>query len=242
MRRSLNASRRHARLGFTLIELLVVIAIILLLAALALPVLSQATTHARAANCIGNLSQLVKAFQTYANQHKGIMPGGEACYTPTWLMECDTDRAPEAEARQAFENAPTKGQLYPFFNSPELVLCPADRHGNGKFSYSSPVVIRYRLMENVESPSTALVLIEEHPKYNIGGHTNWRRREGGFACSDRVAARHNGRTCAGFFGGNAEATRYSTATRADTFKIRPWADPDDPAIRSNCGQDYPPPP
>ena len=50
---------RDGLCGFTLIELLVVIAVILVLAALALPVLSGATRQARRAGCISNMSSVV---------------------------------------------------------------------------------------------------------------------------------------------------------------------------------------
>jgi len=60
--------------GFTLIELLVVIAIILVLAALAVPVLSKATRAARDAKCVSNLRQVYIGFQGYINQFEGTFP------------------------------------------------------------------------------------------------------------------------------------------------------------------------
>ncbi len=59
---------------FTLIELLVVIAIIALLAAILLPVLSQARLRAKQIQCIGNLRQIVTAFHFYGDDYDEYLP------------------------------------------------------------------------------------------------------------------------------------------------------------------------
>lgn len=62
--------------GFTLIELLVVIAIIAILAAILFPVLLQAKANARMTQCAGNLKQLGKAVQIYADDNNNRFPPG----------------------------------------------------------------------------------------------------------------------------------------------------------------------
>lgn len=66
------------REGFTLIELLVVIAVIALLAALLIPVLHKAREAARRVVCLGNLRQMQMAWQTYAEDHDGLIVNGAA--------------------------------------------------------------------------------------------------------------------------------------------------------------------
>ena len=63
--------------GFTLIELLVVIAIILILAAIAVPVLARAAAQAREVKCVSNIRQCAQAMIQYANDHEGSFP---CCY------------------------------------------------------------------------------------------------------------------------------------------------------------------
>ncbi|MFW6108390.1 MAG: prepilin-type N-terminal cleavage/methylation domain-containing protein [bacterium] len=63
--------------GFTLIELLVVIAIILILAALAVPVLARAAAHARDVQCVSNVRQCSQGLIQYTGNYDGSFP---ACY------------------------------------------------------------------------------------------------------------------------------------------------------------------
>ena len=62
--------------AFTLVELLVVIGIIAVLISLLLPALGKAQRHARQVVCMSNERQLIQAVFMYANDWKGVFPGG----------------------------------------------------------------------------------------------------------------------------------------------------------------------
>lgn len=72
------------RSGFTLMEILVVIAIILVLAAIAVPVVATVQQRSNKAYAINNMRQLANAFITYASQNDGTFPAEDAKGVDTW--------------------------------------------------------------------------------------------------------------------------------------------------------------
>lgn len=111
-------------LGFTLIELLVVIAIIAILAALLLPVLSQAKDRAYTAKCLSNHKQLAAAWYMYKDDNAGKLVVNETQGTnyPSWVQgnyySSTTDGTNIALLQM--------GLIYPYLRSIGIYRCPSD--------------------------------------------------------------------------------------------------------------------
>jgi len=107
----------NKRKAFTLIELLVVIAIIAILAAILFPVFATAREKARMTACLSNEKQFGIALMQYVQDYDEMYPQGTV----------------------DLYGAPGKGwagQIYPYFKSPGLMVCPSDPTGNINHGWS----------------------------------------------------------------------------------------------------------
>jgi prepilin-type N-terminal cleavage/methylation domain-containing protein/prepilin-type processing-associated H-X9-DG protein len=80
-------------LGFTLMEILVVIAIILVLAAIAFPVIAQIQMRANKTVALRNMNQLAAAAYTYTAENNGTLPAEDAKGTDTWGAAANPENA-----------------------------------------------------------------------------------------------------------------------------------------------------
>jgi prepilin-type N-terminal cleavage/methylation domain-containing protein/prepilin-type processing-associated H-X9-DG protein len=148
-------TKRRFQPAFTLLELLVAIAIIAILAALLLPVLSQARARATAIQCQGNLKQLQLAWQMYVNDHNDFIPGNNwwqeagsngmtRCslnWTTGWEEATLADN-PDNTNTDLFLN-PKWASLGEYVESAAIYHCPASRvmvrEGGGLFPLARTV-------------------------------------------------------------------------------------------------------
>src|SRR5688500_1889176 len=109
---------RSRRAAFTLVELLVVIAIVAVLAALLLPVLSQAKERSRRTYCATNLRQIALASFMFADDHADTFPMQPEDGLPVLAVS--------GHGTNFYD------QLMPYIPNPKVWLCPSTKEWPGR--------------------------------------------------------------------------------------------------------------
>ncbi|HEX3625646.1 MAG TPA: prepilin-type N-terminal cleavage/methylation domain-containing protein [Verrucomicrobiae bacterium] len=109
--------------AFTLIELLVVIAIIAILAAIMLPVLSQAQRRAQMIYDLNNFKQLQLCWHMYVQDNSDLLPlnfvGGGSAFAHSWVVG-------DAQSDQNETNV-QNGVLFQYNQQVKIYQCPANK-------------------------------------------------------------------------------------------------------------------
>jgi len=168
--------------AFTLIELLVVIAIIAILAALLLPVLGRAKSHALTASCLNNLRQLQICWHEYAHDNHDVMVPNNFVYEVS-VGTSNSSQLGEDELTWCHSLAPIDTNvitadtslLFAYNANPGIYHCPADRSTvdghpelarNRSYNMSNSIQCDqadfFRKEEEIKNATSLFVFIDTH--------------------------------------------------------------------------------
>ncbi len=160
------------RKAFTLIELLVVIAIIAILAAMLLPALAKAREKAEHISCASNLKQFAVAYNLYAADWKGRIPGGVYHETEEGPIT-DEDyyfmRHKSSDGREFWLNNTWATILLPYAGTVKIYECPSNGPLNQHCSYGTPdhssskgvyYMNKHRKLTTIKRPAEFMILSE----------------------------------------------------------------------------------
>jgi prepilin-type N-terminal cleavage/methylation domain-containing protein len=175
--------------AFTLIELLVVVSIIALLIAILLPALGKARQAAQLADCKIRQRSLGLAMQMFADEHKGVLPGGG--YTPrTGTKPGERSWIGKEANVYPYWVYPVEGEILPYltdsdpqnlYRCPSLdVIEPGSAVGsNGMFDYTAmemfsgakrstlPMTATLNQGKDNEQTHNTPLIVEEDPRYHL---------------------------------------------------------------------------
>jgi prepilin-type N-terminal cleavage/methylation domain-containing protein len=235
--------------AFTLIELLICIAIIAILAAILLPVLSQAREKAQRVSCLNNEKQLDLGWQFYADEDNGILASNNWDFRAPQVAESSPGCWVLGNA--SLDTNPTNitdGTIFTYVKSVPSYHCPADR---SMVPGTSTLTLRsYSLscfmggppadtdqwsiqpvhrLNQIRSPSMSMTFIEEDISTIDDGH---------FLYSDTLEAwfnvpawRHANGDTLGFADGHEEYWKWRSSLPSENYFDNNRPETDDDALQ-----------
>ena len=211
--------------GFTLMEILVVIAIILVLAAIAFPVINTIGNRKHQAVAMNNMRQLGSAAGSYSAQNDGELPAEDAKGTDTWASAAKPENAkawynalPVILSQKSVAQYATTPQSY--YSKENILFLPGAKYPETDKKLTAPlfaIAINTKLqrksetgeksarMSQISNPVRTVLFLEQ----GIKGETKAMKQQPGYDSSPKgsaksFVARYNGFGVITFLDGHAE--------------------------------------